>query len=159
MISGCKPCTYLVSRLLLFPNGPKWASTWASAPSSTISASKTIFESMVLLAQPCTYLALTLTLSPNGSKRASTWASWPRSTIGCIQNNLWAYGTFGATMHLSCTNTNTICKQTEMSFYLRFINKEYHRVRPKWFLSLGYVRCKPCTYLASRLPLSPNGPK
>jgi hypothetical protein len=27
----------------------------------------------------------------------------------------------------------------------------------KWFLSLWYIRRKPCTYLASRLALSPNG--
>jgi hypothetical protein len=31
-----KPCTYLASRLALSPNGPKWASTWASSPRSTI---------------------------------------------------------------------------------------------------------------------------
>jgi hypothetical protein len=43
----------------------------------------------------CTYLALKLTLSPNRPKRASIWTSSPRSTIRCIQNNFWAYGTFG----------------------------------------------------------------
>jgi hypothetical protein len=32
-------------------------------------------------------------------------------------------------------------------------------MRPKWFLSLGYVWHKPCTYLESRLELFPNGPK
>jgi hypothetical protein len=30
---------------------------------------------------------------------------------------------------------------------------------PKRFQSLRYIRCKPCTYLASRLVLSPNGLK
>jgi hypothetical protein len=44
----------------------------------------------------CTYLALKQTLSPNRPKRASIWASSPRSTIQCIQNNFWAYGTYGA---------------------------------------------------------------
>ena len=29
-------------------------------------------------------------------------------------------------------------------------------VRPNWFLSISYVPCKPCIYLASRLALSPN---
>jgi hypothetical protein len=38
------------------------------------------------------------------------------------------------------------------------VTKEFHRVRPKQFSSLWYVRHKPCTYLASRLALSPNGP-
>jgi hypothetical protein len=32
-------------------------------------------------------------------------------------------------------------------------------VHPKLFLSLWYVRRKPCTYLALRLALSPNVPK
>jgi hypothetical protein len=36
---------------------------------------------------------------------------------------------------------------------------EFHRVRAKRFPSQWYVRCKPCTYLASKLALSPNGPK
>jgi hypothetical protein len=63
------------------------------------------------------------------------------------------------TVHLSCTNTNTISKRTETRFHKTHITKEFHRVRPKWFLSQCYVWRKPCTYLASRLALSPNGPK
>jgi hypothetical protein len=39
------------------------------------------------------------------------------------------------------------------------VTKEFLWVCQNWFLSLWYVRCKPCTYLASRLALSPNGPK
>jgi hypothetical protein len=27
-----------------------------------------------------------------------------------------------------------------------------------YFMSLWYIQCKPCTYLVSRLALSPNGP-
>jgi hypothetical protein len=38
------------------------------------------------------------------------------------------------------------------------VTYEFHRVRQKLFMSLWYVQCKPCTYLASRLALSPNGP-
>jgi hypothetical protein len=41
------------------------------------------------------------------------------------------------TVHLSCTDTNTVSK----------------------FLSLWYIRCKPCTYLGPTVTLSPNGPK
>jgi hypothetical protein len=92
----CKPCTYLASRLPLSLNRPKWVSTWASSPSSSIGAFKTISKPMVLLAQPCTYLTLTQTLSPNGPKWAFTWASSPRSTIGFVQIDFWAYGTFSA---------------------------------------------------------------
>jgi hypothetical protein len=53
-------------------------------------------------------------------------------------------------VHLSCTYTDTVSKQTKMRF-------EFHLVRPKQFLCLWYVQCKPCTYLASRL--SPNEQK
>jgi hypothetical protein len=37
------------------------------------------------------------------------------------------------------------------------VTYEFHRVHLKPFMSLGYVRRKLCTYLASRLALSPNG--
>jgi hypothetical protein len=32
-------------------------------------------------------------------------------------------------------------------------------MRPKWFSSQWYFRCKPCTYLAPILTMCPNGPK
>ena len=63
------------------------------------------------------------------------------------------------TVHLSCTYTNTVSKYTEMRFHMTHVTKEFHRVRPKRFPSLWHVRRKPCTYLASRLALSPNGLK
>jgi hypothetical protein len=63
------------------------------------------------------------------------------------------------TMHLSCAEINTISKQTETSFYLDHITYEFDWVCPKWFACLLYVWHKPCTYLASRLTLSPNRTK
>jgi hypothetical protein len=60
---------------------------------------------------------------------------------------------------LSCVKISTISKWTEMSFRLSLISSEYYRVHLKRFLGLWYVRRKPCTYLASRWALSPNGPK
>ena len=63
------------------------------------------------------------------------------------------------TMRLSCIKIRTISKQTEPSFHLSLFTKEYHRVRPKWFLRLWCITCKLCTYLTSKLTLSPNGPK
>jgi hypothetical protein len=63
------------------------------------------------------------------------------------------------TMHLSGIKISTISKWTKMSFRLCHITSEYHQVHLKWLLSLWYVQRKPCTYLASRLALSPNGPK
>jgi hypothetical protein len=63
------------------------------------------------------------------------------------------------TVYLSCAVINTISKWTETRFYMTHVTKEFHRVRPKWFPSLRYVRRKPCTYLESRLALSPNETK
>jgi hypothetical protein len=62
------------------------------------------------------------------------------------------------TVHLSCTDTNTASKRTEKRFHTTHVTYEFHQVRPKLFMSLWYLQCKPCTYLASRLALSPNGP-
>jgi hypothetical protein len=63
------------------------------------------------------------------------------------------------TMHLSCTNSNTISKRTKMRFHRIHIIKEFYRVHPKRLSSLWYFRRKPCTYIASRLALALNGPK
>jgi hypothetical protein len=61
------------------------------------------------------------------------------------------------TVHLSCTDPNIVSKLTKTRFHTTHITCEFHRVRPKLFMSLWHVQCKPCTYLASRLVLSPNG--
>jgi hypothetical protein len=149
------------------------------------------------------YLAPILTLSSNGLKRDSTRLTSPRSSIGCMENNFWAYGTFGAnrapilnqdyhciqtdrnelpfephhlevlsgapktifeatvhltqTVHLSCTKTNVVSKQTETSFHLNLVTQGYHPVHPKQFLSLWYIWCKLCSYHAPKLTLSPKG--
>jgi hypothetical protein len=110
----CKPCTYIAPTLTLFPNRPKWDSTWPTHLGVPSGASKMISGPMECPAQ---------------------------------------------TAHLSCVKISTISKWTQTCFYLSLITKEYHRVCPKRFLSLWYVRRKPCTYLVSRLALSPNGMK
>jgi hypothetical protein len=35
------------------------------------------------------------------------------------------------TVHLSCTETNTVSKQTEMRFYMTHVTMEFCRVHPK----------------------------
>jgi hypothetical protein len=139
----CKQCTYLASRLALSSNGLKQTSTWATSPRSTIRCVQKWFMSLWYVWRKwCTYLEPTLTLSPNRPKRDSTWPTSPRSSIRCIQ-------TISEPMVRST--------QTELSFRLCLVTKNYHRVRPKWFLSLWYVWRKSCTYLAPTLTLSPNG--
>jgi hypothetical protein len=63
------------------------------------------------------------------------------------------------TVHLSCTNANTVSKWTKIRFNMTHFTLLLHWVCKKWFSSLWYVRRKPCTYLALKLTPSPNGPK
>jgi hypothetical protein len=65
------------------------------------------------------------------------------------------------TAHLSCTDSNSVSKRTEMRFHMTHVTYEFHSVHPKQFLSLWCIRCKLRTYLALwlALSLSPNGPK
>jgi hypothetical protein len=59
------------------------------------------------------------------------------------------------TMHLSCNDTNTVSKRTETRFQITHVI----RCAQNDFRAFWYVRRKTCTYLASTLALSPNGPK
>jgi hypothetical protein len=61
-------------------------------------------------------------------------------------------------VHLSCTHTNTVSKWMKTRFHTIHVTYELHRVHPKLYMSLWYVQCKPCTYLASRFALPPNRP-
>jgi hypothetical protein len=63
------------------------------------------------------------------------------------------------TEQLSCAKTSTISKQTETSFHLSLMTKEYLQLHPKWSLSQWHVWRKPCTNLAPTLTLFPNGLK
>jgi hypothetical protein len=62
------------------------------------------------------------------------------------------------TVHLSCSDTNTVSKWTKTRFHTTHVTYEFYRLRPKLFMSLWYVWCKQYTYLALRLALSPNRP-
>jgi hypothetical protein len=62
-------------------------------------------------------------------------------------------------VHLCCAKINTISKPIEMSFHSTHVTYVYHWVCAKWFPCPWYIRHKPCPYLASRLTVSPNGPK
>ena len=63
------------------------------------------------------------------------------------------------TVYVYCTETNTISKETELRFYMTYAIQEFYWVLPNIFLSIWYVRCNSCTYLASRLALCPNKSK
>jgi hypothetical protein len=63
------------------------------------------------------------------------------------------------TMNLSCTDTNTVShrKQKRDSTWPTSPRGSIGCIQ-KWFPSLWFVRHKLCTYLASRLAISPNRP-
>jgi hypothetical protein len=104
--------------------------------------------------KPCTDLASRLALSLNRPKRASSWATSPRCTIGWSKMI-----SLAQTVQLSCTNTRTISECIEMRLHMSHVTQEDHRVRPKQFIRLWYVWCKPCTYLPPKLTPSLNGLK
>jgi hypothetical protein len=89
---------------------------------------------------------------------ASTWSSSPEVPLGASEIISEPIIRLTQTVHLSCTDTNTVSKWTKSRFHTAHVTEEFYYVRPKWFVSLWYVWRKPCTYLASRLALSPNGP-
>ena len=64
---------------------------------------------------------------------------------------------FIQTVHLPCIRISIISKLTKPSFHLSLFTQEYQIVRPKWFLSLCCIMCKPGTYLAPKLTLSRFG--
>jgi hypothetical protein len=146
-------------RLALSPNRLKRASTSALTARSTIGCVQTNFWAYGTF----------------GSNRAP-FLHWHQHCLQIDRNEIWHDPRHprvpsGAskmvsdpmvrstqTVRLSCTNTNTVSKHTETRFHVTHITYEFLRVCPKLFLSLWYVQCKLCTYLASRLAQSPNRP-
>jgi hypothetical protein len=109
--------------------------------------------------KPCTYITPTLTMSPNGPKQNSTGPTHrgvPSEASNTISERM-VHSTQNA--HLSCIKITTSSKWTQTSIHLSLVTKEYHRVRPKQFLSLWSIRRKPCSYIAPTLTLSSNGLK
>jgi hypothetical protein len=121
--------------------------------------SKMISKPMYVHCKPYTYPALTLTLSPNRQNELSLYPWHLRVPSGAPKMISEPIACSVQTMYLSSVKINTISKQTKTSFHFTHGTYEFHQVHPKWFLSLLHVQCKPCTYLVSRLTLSPNGLK
>jgi hypothetical protein len=92
------------------------------------------------------------------TKQISARPSSPRSTAGASKMIYKPMVHLTQTVHLSCTDANTVSKQIEIRFHMTHVTLEFHRVPPILFPSLRYVQRKPCTNHASRVALSPNGP-
>jgi hypothetical protein len=107
---------------------------------------------------PSTYLASRLAISPNGPNRAPPDPRLLGVPSGASKTINEPMVRLTNTEHLSCTDANTISKQIERRFHMTHITKEFRWVPLILFPSLRYVRSKPCSNLASRVALSPNGP-
>jgi hypothetical protein len=91
----CKLWIYL-AWLTQSPNAPKRDSTWPTRHLGVPSgASKMISELTVRSAQTVRLSWIKISTISKRPKRGSIWALSPRSTIRCVQNDFWAYGTFG----------------------------------------------------------------
>jgi hypothetical protein len=123
-------------------------------------ASKMISNPIVCLAQTVHLSCTDTNTVMEQTKRDSTWATSPRSSIVFVQNDFQAFGMFGAThapilhrhWHRFQTNRNKICLGVPRPLGVPLCAS-------KMVAKPMHVRCKQCTYLASRLALSPNGPK
>ena len=154
-----KPCTYLASKLTLSPNRPKWDFLWHTSSRSSIGCVQIDFYVYGMFhANRASFIGSRIARPPNRPNQASTWAPLTRSTIGLSKVVSSPMVHEAQIVHLSCTETNTLSKETEARFYMTHVILEFHRVSPNWCLSIWCVPCKQCTYLASRLALSPNRP-
>jgi hypothetical protein len=155
----CKPCTYLCTDTSTMSKQTKmrFHTTHVTYKFHRVRP-KLIMSLWYVQCKPCTYLVSRLALSPNGPNRTPLDPRHLGVPWGAFKMIYEPMVRLTQTEHLSCTDANTVSKRTKTRFHTTHITYEFHRARPKLFMSLWYVQCKPCTYLASRLALSPNGP-
>jgi hypothetical protein len=155
----CKPCTYLCTDTCTVS---KWTKTRFHMTNVTYEfhrvRPKLFIRIWFIPCNPYTYLLSRLALSPNGPNRAPPDPRHLEVPSGASKIIYEPMVRLTQTEHLSCTNANTVSKQIETRFHMTHVTSEFHRVPPILFPSLLYVRRKPCTNLASRVALSPNGP-
>jgi hypothetical protein len=143
--------TYLAPTLTLSPNQLKRDSTWPMSPCSSIRCIQNDFcacctfdtNRAPILHQDSHYLQMNWIkhqLEPRHLGVPSGASKTISKPAVCLAQ----------TVHLSCTDTNTISKLTKTRFHMTHVTLEFHRVRPKWFLRLCYIQHKPCTYPALR---------
>jgi hypothetical protein len=123
------------------------------------SVPKMIFEPIARLAQIAHLSCVDINTISKKTKLSFYVTLSPRRSIRWGKKDFMPVVYSVQIVHLPCIEINTICKQIETSFHLTHITKEFHRVHRKRFPSILHFRSKPCTYLGSRLTLSPSGSK
>jgi hypothetical protein len=63
------------------------------------------------------------------------------------------------TLHLSCTDTNTVSKWTKTRFHTTHITYEFHRVRPKLFMHLSCVKISTISKRTEQSSTRPSSPR
>jgi hypothetical protein len=122
-----KWCTYLSSRLALSPNRPSFHLSLVTMEYHWV-CPKPFLSRWYIWRELCTYLAPTLTLSPNGKNEIPHDPRHLGVPSGVSKMISEPMVRLAQTMHLSCTNTNTISKQKEERF--------------PWLTSfMGSIRC------------------
>jgi hypothetical protein len=118
----CKLWFYLAPIPKLSPNGLKWDSPWPTSPKSSIRCVKNDFRAYVtfgakhaaILSQDYHYLQMNrneLPFEPRHLGVPCGVSKMISKTMVCLAQ----------TMHLSCTETNTISKRIEMRFYMTHV--------------------------------------
>jgi hypothetical protein len=114
-----KPFTYLAPILTLSPNRPKWDSTWPTSPRCSIRCVQNDFcacgtfgaNRAPLLHQDLHYLQMDRNEHPLEPRHLEV----PSGVSKMISRSMvW----LAQTVHLSCTDTNTISKQIEPRFHM-----------------------------------------
>jgi hypothetical protein len=150
----------LVAKLLLSPNRSIWASPWSTSPRSTIRCVQTNFwaystfgtNRAPILRRDWNYLQMAQGKFLIDPRRVGVTSVAPKMIYEPMVRS-------AQNVHLSCVEINTSPNRLKTIFLLIYATSEYHLVRSKWFQSIWYIWCKPCTYLALRLKLSPNEPR
>jgi hypothetical protein len=154
-----KPSTYLAPTLTLSQNRSKEDSTRPTSPRSSIGCLQYYFRSYGTFDANCApilhvelyYLQTDQTVLPLVPRHLgvplSAFKMISMPTVCSVQ-----------TIHLTGTNTNTVSTWTKTRFHMTHVTYGFQRVHPKLFMSPWFIKCKPWTYLVSRLALSPNGP-
>jgi hypothetical protein len=135
----CKPSNYFAPMLTMSQNRSKRDSTWPTSPWSSIEGLQYYFwaygtfdaNSAPILHQEQHYLKTDRTelpLEPGHLGVPSSVSKTISLPMVCLVQ----------TMHLSCTDTNTVSKRTKTRFHTTHVTYEFHRVGPKLFMSLWF---------------------
>jgi hypothetical protein len=137
-------CTYIAPAVTLSPNGPKQDSTWPTSPRTFILCVQNIFRvyalfdtnSTPILRQDQHYLQTRWNELPLEPRHLGV----PSGACKTISKQMVRSA---QTMHLYCTDTNTVSKWTEMRFHLTHSCRSSIGYVQDDFSSLWYIRHKP----------------